>query len=680
MTSLDPTTFGDLAENRRRQTLIDRPEACAHFLSCLDSGSDGPCVFFLSAPGGTGKTVALRLFDALARERGIARTWIDARDVPVDARAAEQRFAEAVAALGPEGGVIFLDTFEVHQSLERHYRDRILPAAPKSVRVVLASRHVPDLRWRSDPAWDRLLRTYRLPLLTPAEADALLAARAVPEAERAELAMLARGHALTLACLATESPEARSRYRAGPHVLAELSDPLVGDERRALFVLCLVGWIDERDLTHAAGSTGFLPSLERHAFVERAGRRWRIHDLYRTGFLQRFVAELADELVTLVRRAAWVILSRYREEPDRDRRRQYVNEVSHILRTLPPGEALFDFVDQPAYYRDAMRPTDVPAIVAAIRRFEGETSATLAAEHLARFPELCEVQRGPQGDPVGVMVWMRTERLRELDAVRDPAARRLRDLVPAGRVAHMLRWWLSLDTYQEPTPAFFQLTLDAAAAGLAHGDLLLHAHAVRILTPASGSVWHELGLLDRFEELEFEIAGHAYTVLGYDFRSEAPLERMLRNIERMAALASPASALPAVPTTNALHTPVAPRVPTDDLPGAVSEALRWFRHDDRLSRVQLASAMPDEAPLVRAARVRALLEAAHARMRPTARYPEPATLITRAYFDRTEKQLAIASEFGVPHGTFRRKLREAVDLLSAGVESVWAEGDAPHAR
>ena len=200
------------------------------------------------------------------------------------------------------------------------------------------------------------------------------------------------------------------------------------------------------------------------------------------------------------------------------------------------------------------------------------------------------------------------------------------------------------------------------------------------LTPASGSVWHELGLLDRFEELEFEIAGHAYTVLGYDFRSEAPLERMLRNIERMAALASPASALPAAPTTKAPHTPVAPRVPADDLPGAVAEALRWFRHDDRLSRVQLASAMPDEAPLVRAARVRALLEAAHARMRPTARYPEPATLITRAYFDRTEKQLAIASEFGVPHSTFRRKLREAVDLLSAGVESVWAEGDAPHAR
>ena len=37
-----------------------------------------------------------------------------------------------------------------------------------------------------------------------------------------------------------------------------------------------------------------------------------------------------------------------------------------------------------------------------------ELEAVLAAEHLARFPELCEVQRGPQGDPVGVMVWMHT--------------------------------------------------------------------------------------------------------------------------------------------------------------------------------------------------------------------------------------------------------------------------------
>ncbi|MBP7684301.1 MAG: hypothetical protein KBB95_20500 [Deltaproteobacteria bacterium] len=672
----DSVTVGDLARERRRHTLIERPEAQAQFLRCLDSDASGPCVLFLSAPGGTGKTMSLRLFETLARERGVATTWVDARDVPADARAAELRFAEALADLADaRRGVVFVDTFEAHQSLERIYRDRILPTAPKTVRVVLASRHSPDLRFRSDPAWDRLLLVYRLPLLSPTEAEALLRAREVPEAERPELIQLARGHALTLACLATESPEARRRYRAGPHVLAELSDPMDADERRAVFVLCLVGWIDERDLTHAAGTAGFLPRLERHGFVERVGRRWRIHDLYRAGFLARFVVELGDDLVALVRRAAWVILGRYRDEPDYERRRQYVNEVSHILRTLPPGEALFEFVEQPVYYRDAMRPADVPAIVAAIRRFEGHTSATLAAEHLARFPELCEVQRSVEGEPLGVMVWMDASLLRDMDVVRDPAARRLRALAQPGRGPRMLRWWLSLETYQEPTPAFFQLTLDAAAAGLARTDLLLHAHAVRVLTPASGSIWHDLGLLDRFTELEFDVEGHAYTVLGYDFRRETPLERMFRNIDCMAALATPPGAAQPASAPPPARSSLAPAAPLSDLEGAVSEALRWYRHDDRLSRVRLASAMPEETPLARAARVRTLLETAHARMRPTGRYPEPATLITRAYFDRTEKQLAIASEFGVPHGTFRRKLREAVELLSACVLSVWAEVD-----
>lgn len=676
--SIDSVTVGDLAEERRRHTMIERSEARAHFLRCLDSEGSGPCVLFVTAPGGTGKTVCLRLFAALAHERGVATTWVDMRDVPADARSAEQRFAEALADLaGARRGVIFLDTFEAHQSLARHYHERILLMAPKTVRVVLASRQTPELRWRSDPAWDRLLLEYRLPLMDEAEATALLTARDVPEGERAELIQLAHGHALTLACLATESLEARRRYRASARVLAELSDPLEPDESRALFVLCLVGWIDERDLTHAAGTAGFLPRLERHAFVERVGRRWRIHDLYRAGFLQRFVVELAEELTAVVRRAAWVVLGRYRDEPDYDRRRQYVNEVSHILRTLPPGEALFEFVEQPVYYRDGMVPADVPAIVAAIERFEGPTSATLAAAHLARFPDLCEVQRDAQGAPVGVMVWMHAERLRDMDVARDPAAGRLRSMAQVGRGPLMLRWWLSLATYQEPTPAFFQLTLDAAAAGLARGDLLLHAHAVRILTPASGSIWYELGLLDRFEELEFEVDGHPYTVLGYDFRRETPLERMFRNIERMAQLASLPHAAPSPSATPPAQPSVAPQAALDDLVGAVSEALRWYRHDDRLSRVRLAHAMLDEAPLERAARVRTLLETAHGRMRSTGRYPEPALLITRAYFDRTEKQLAIASEFGVPHGTFRRKLREAVEGLSACVESVWAEhGDA----
>ena len=106
---------------------------------------------------------------------------------------------------------------------------------------------------------------------------------------------------------------------------------------------------------------------------------------------------------------------------------------------------------------------------------------------------------------------------------------------------------------------------------------------------------------------------------------------------------------------------------------AVTEALRWYRYDDRLSQSQLASGMPGDSPLERAARVRALLDEAHRRLRPTGRSPEPATLIARSYFEREDKQLAIAHDLGLAHGTYRRRLREAVKQLTVCVESVWAE-------
>ena len=111
----------------------------------------------------------------------------------------------------------------------------------------------------------------------------------------------------------------------------------------------------------------------------------------------------------------------------------------------------------------------------------------------------------------------------------------------------------------------------------------------------------------------------------------------------------------------------------------MTEALRWFRHDQRLSEVRLGAALRDLTSVERAERVRALLLEAHRQMRPTGRSPEPAELITRAYFERSQKQLAIAADLGLSLGTFRRRLREAVELLAGGVEKVWAEERPPSA-
>lgn len=685
--STQRATVGDLARTLERRVYVDRPGAQELFDQLLASADGRPSVLFVTAPGGSGKSVCLRLFEAQAEQRGVRTCFLDARDVPADARAAELAILQAVSVVaGAARGVVFVDTFEAHQALERVYRERILLKTPHHVRVVLAGRQSPDGAWATDPVWSQLMRTYRLPLLSDDEARALLRARDVPQAEQAELILLGRGHALTLACLATEGFDRGRPFRAGSNQLAELGAPLPEDEKLAILTLCLGHWVHEADLVRVAGTASFLPQLERHAFVERAGTRWRIHELYRDGFLVRLRTELRDALPGVLRRGIWNVMARVREETDFDKRVQLQFEVGFLLRAVPPGDGIYDLFHADPYYRDGLRAEDVPLIVAALERFEGATSAALAEEHLRRFPDLCLVLRDAFGAPIAVVIWMEAARLSEEDVRRDPAAARLQAVSGAG-ASHLVRWWFTLHDYQAPSAAFSHITAYASSTGFARLGPSVHGHVIHTLTPASGAAWYELGLLDRIPELEFELEGHAYTVLGYDFRGETQHERMVRDIERMLEIAANMhGAHAAAPRTGAgpSSSPpepalqrvcaVAPRpAGLDQLGEAVSEALRWYRYDDRLSRARLAAGMQTESPLDRAARVRALLDQAHARMRPTGRTPEPATLIARSYFEREDKQLAIAHDLGLAHGTYRRRLREAVQQLTACVESVWAE-------
>jgi hypothetical protein len=551
------------------------------------------------------------------------------------------------------------------------------------VSVVFAGRHSPGAEWVHDPAWSQLLRSYRLPSLTEAEARALLDSREVPPADHDELVGLARGHALTLASLAAEGPEARRLWVAGARELAELGNPLDRDEQRAILALCLRHWVNERDLVRAVGTAAFLPALERHAYIERVGSRWRIHDLYRAGFLSRCRVELADELPAIVRRSVRTILGRVREERDYDVRQRLLFEVGFIIRAMPPGDFIFDRFHDDPHYRDSLRQDDIPIIVAAIRRAEGAESAALASAHLNRFPDLCVVLRDITEAPLGAVVWMDVQRLTAADAARDPAARKLLELKQATAPdvpefgPQMARWWLTIDGYQEPSAELSHLMAYVSSSSFAREGGALHAQVVHTLTSASGDTWLELGLLDRFDDLAFNVGGHTYTVVGYDFRAEQRHERMLRDIERMLEISATVGVEGPLLASAPPRQLTLPRPPElrGGLSAAVAEALRWYRHDGRLSQVELAHPFDEGTTLERANRVRALLNAAHARLPSTGRSPDPATLITHAYFERAEKQLTMASDLGMTLGTFRRWLRDAVELLAACVESIWAEAE-----
>lgn len=672
-------TVGDLVSSIRQNTVVARSEAQTHFRRLLDAGAAGPAVLAINAPGGSGKSTTLRLFEAIAREEGVTTVWLDVRDVPTDATLAEEAYRTALAEFEDleDGarGVLLIDTFESHESLERIYRDRILLQTPSAIKVVLAGRQILGAAWGHDPAWSQLLETYRLPPLSDTEAHALLKARSVPEHEQKQLVQLAQGHALTLACLASESPEERNGKTRDPHLLAEVTDRVPDDERHALAALCLGHWVAESDLVRVVGKNTFLTRLKRHAFVECVGGRWRLHDLYRSAFLERFRAEMPAELATLVRRTIMVAINRGRIEGDFHVRHRIYFDIGFTLRALPPGDGLYDRFHADPYYRDELRSDDVGPILAAIERFEDAKSADIARAHLQRFPELCDVFRSPTGQPVGVVIWMDPHKLSPEDIQRDPAAAKLSALDPGAVGPRIVRWWFSLEGYQDTSAVFAHLTAYASSAGFASRGFPLHAHVVHTPSDPAGLVWHRLGFLDRIEELEFEIEGHPYMVLGYDFRNEERHDRMLRDVDGMLALAAPLieASSSADEDSSLLAIMAPPEGVNDNLVALVLEALRCFRHDERLSQSQLGAAMGEFRPAEKAQQIRALLMEAHKRLRPTGSTPEASELITRAYFERAEKQLAIAFKMGLSLGTFRRRLRAAVGLLVVCVEGVWAE-------
>lgn len=658
--------------------MVARSEAQSYFERLLEAGSTGPAVLAIHAPGGSGKSTTLRLFEAMASKLHVPTVWLDVRDVPTDATLAEEAYQEAVAQFGDldedARGVLLVDTFESHESLERIYRDRILPQTPSQIKVVLAGRQVLGSAWGHDPAWSQLLETYKLPPLTGDEARALLAARSVPDHEQDQLVELAQGHALTLACLASESPEERNGRTRDPQLLAEVTDRVPDDERLALAALCLGHWIAESDLVRVVGKATFLTRLRRHAFIECVGGRWRLHDLYRSAFLERFRAEMPAELSTLVRRTIASAIHRGRVESDFHARHQIYFDIGFTLRALPPGDGLYDRFHADPYYRDDLNSEDVPAILATIERFECTESTEIARAHLERFPELCDVFRSPAGHPVGVVIWMDPQKLTPADRERDPAAAKLTELAGEGEGPRIVRWWFSLEGYQDTSAVFAHLTAFASSAGFASRGFPLHAHVVHTPSDPAGLLWHRLGFLDRIEELEFEIAGHPYMVLGYDFRKEERHERMMRDVDGMLALAAPLiEARDADEDPSPVMIMPPPEGIDDNLVALVLEALRCFRHDERLSQSALGAALGDLRFTEKAEQIRALLIEAHKRLRPTGSKPEASELITRAYFERAEKQLAIAFQMGLSLGTFRRRLRAAVSQLVVCVESVWAE-------
>lgn len=656
-------SVGERLSRARERAFIGREEELARFGEALAGDPQAPFAFYLYGPGGIGKSSLLRCLADAARAQGRLLLELDGRFVSRDP-------ADFERAAGPfldvAGAVLFVDSFEHCQWLESWLWQRFLPRAADDTLVVLAGRLAPQPQWTADPAWAGVLYVRELEPFSDAQSRSLLAGARTPSALRERVLRFAGGNPLALSLAAAAAATGWSGeeiWAPSADVLRTLLAGLIGEvptaaHRRALEVVAqasstseelLAAVLPEEDAPLLFGWLRDLPFIEstpRGLYPHDAARetlsadlRWRAPNAF-TAMRQR----LAEEYLRLLREApeerVWVV----------------TDEIFYLFRELESLARLRVWSRENEVHERPLHPDDTEAVLRMAEETEGAESAALVRYWLERQPQAFSVFRSvatgcrvaftarlvlpappdPQDlatDPVVAAAWAHT------DATTP---------VRTGEHIGMTRFSVYPQHYQVPSRVIdlsnSRAQAEAARArGRAHGFVVYRdadAWAERFK-----GVMHDAGARPR-------VGAHTYALFGNDWR-QVPVESWLRHL--ITATDVPAPSGPSGFSRTAFDQ-------------AVREALSHWRDAGAfaacaLVRARLAADMADPGE-----ELRALLRRTVDDLAADPRGVRAREALTAGYFSGAPTQEAAARRLGLPYGTYRRHVRQGLDLLC---EALW---------
>lgn len=280
-------------------------------------------IYYLSGPGGVGKSSLLLQIARLAAEIGRLHVLIDCRNIDVSPQGFLLALSQALGLGGAgaplesldqaERPVLLLDTYETIAPLDGWLRETFLPRLPAGALTVIAGRNAPDAAWRTESAWRDLVRIVSLRNLRPDESQAFLTYRDVPAAQHADVLRFTHGHPLALSLVAdvvAQGGEAAFQPDRSPDVVALLLERFVQDvpsaqHRLALHACATARVLTESLLRAALGQEdvhAIFTWLRRLSFVEQGPYGLFPHDLAREVLDSDLRWRDPDALVELHRR------------------------------------------------------------------------------------------------------------------------------------------------------------------------------------------------------------------------------------------------------------------------------------------------------------------------------------------------------------------------------------------
>lgn len=626
-------------------------------------------IFLVHGPGGVGKTSLLNAFGRRARAEGWTAVELSARELPAGPLDdTERALKERASSLLPGGGVLILDDFEALAPWESWLRERFLTGLPENVRMVIGGRWTPQDEWRTDPGWQNLTVVRELEDFSTSETWDFLSRRPAGADRAAEVHAFTQGHPLAVA-LAAELVETEPGATLDWEHYPDLVHGLVARHLRSL------EGSPQQTILHAAAlppsldtpmlqamvpesdAEGALAWLQTLPFTRVTPRGIHLHDLVSEALRVEMKRLEPDRHAALLRRAAEVLGQRMEREGSEEAVREYV----HLMRDIPMVRNALPSAEGTGLFMGACRPGDLRTLRELVAHYEGPESRAWFDFWAERQPNGIAVLRDAEESLAGMSFFIDPFREADPAAREDPAVAAFRHhlaeyapLQPEEK-AHLCRYILTAADRLGASPATTQLRAYNTFYAMQTPGLALAA----VVVPRDRGLdaMYRLINFPVREEGDFRLGDQDYFLVGPDWRLEPPSQWAPNTTERLLAAE-------AGKDTGGESNLELPRTAFRE---AVKAGLKALAGDEGLAGNPLL-----ESPLLKGTsagkeRMEALAQIlTHGieRLEAQPGYAEPARVLRATYLRGAPKQRAAAARLGLSYGTYRRRLREAIDLLA----------------
>ena len=692
------SSLADRLNAARHQQFVGRRDEMAQFNALLLAQDLPCCLYYLYGQGGVGKTTLLREFLTRCEAASVPAISVDGRNIEPSAEAFLEALRQALS-LAPDADlfrflnteerrrVIFVDTYEEIRELESWLHGVFCPKLPQDTLLVFAGRLPPSDRWTSDAGWRSVLRAVRLPNLTPNEAQNYLENRDVPANQRASVLDFTQGHPLALSLAAdvfAQQTDFQFQPEAAPdmiqNLLSRFTQEIHDAELRAALEACaVVRLLTEpllAELLEIPDAQPLFLWLNRLSFIE-AGRYGLFpHDLVRAALIADLRWRNPERYAELNALANRYYGARIHKTTGQEQQRLFASSF-FLNRENPTLRAFFKWHDVSSVTADALRPTDIPALLAMTARHEGEESAKIAAYWLTKRPQWCLVTRSssvdaPESDaPLGYLLTIPLQETSEQEAAFDPALpacrRHLEKTFPlrSGEFATVYRFWMARDTYQSVSP-----TQSLIFVNMVRQNLTTPGLAISYCPCAAPDFWETVFAfteIRRAANADFTVGNRHYGMYEQDWRVLPP--SAWQTLMQKKAILSDEEPFSAVGSGK--RQPLCEA----DFASAVRDALRGYAAADGLrgnpllqSRLVLDLAEESENEAAQIEILRALLRETIEALESAPRSAKLYRALRLTYLKPAPTQEQAAERLDLPFSTFRRHLTDGVARI---IEILW---------